>query len=100
MSTTVCHRDNDGKLTNCITFGRGGPVFHPSGRQQEIGIYPELFTDASVVNTIHLAAESIADDGVRAALQNGIRAAYDALQKRAGEKMSVKLDDHAAGQSA
>ncbi|MFY9978896.1 MAG: hypothetical protein WAK22_11755, partial [Candidatus Sulfotelmatobacter sp.] len=42
------------------------------------------------VASMELATRAVSDDGVRSALQSGIDAAVNALQKRAGNNVIVK----------
>lgn len=53
--------------------------------------YPQLVQDAFVLSSLQAAAATkVADPGVRSALQNGISDAIRALQKRAGEHVSIE----------
>jgi hypothetical protein len=55
--------------------------------------YPELFQDATLVS-LQSAAEKVSDIGVRNALQRGIDAATEALQKRGGEHVTINPEGH------
>jgi hypothetical protein len=108
MRIRICHRDNDGKQVNCVNVGTaGGPVWSaqnrpdpPSRIAQVPGVYPELYTDASTVNTISHFTQTIADKGVRDSIQSGIDSAVKALQKRAGENVTIAVEEEAVGKSA
>jgi hypothetical protein len=54
--------------------------------------YPALFRDASLVASLQMVADEISDDGVREGLRSGISAALQALQKRAGEHVTIRQD--------
>ncbi|MGA6984755.1 MAG: hypothetical protein WBZ01_01765 [Terriglobales bacterium] len=54
--------------------------------------YPELIVDASIVASLQETAKSVSDSGVRQALSGGIHAAVQALQKRAGNEVTIKED--------
>ena len=53
--------------------------------------YQWLVADASLIASMHEAAKNIGDEGVRSALQSGIQSAVQAMQKRAGEGVSINL---------
>jgi hypothetical protein len=60
--------------------------------------YPAFIYDASVVALSHAAAAKVADERVRGALQDGIKAAVEALKKRGGEHISrISLEGTAGG---
>jgi hypothetical protein len=46
--------------------------------------FPQAIREATILASVQAAADSVSDAGVRGALQNGINAALEALQKRAG----------------
>ncbi len=52
--------------------------------------YPQLFQDGMLVASLQSAAEQVSDSGVREALAQGVAAATQALQKRAGEHVTVE----------
>jgi hypothetical protein len=98
----ICWKYPDGKNGFCLNlpaYGESGAIPIPDRRRiaqekQEVGIYPELLSDASVVNAVHSAVKGISDKGVREALQNGIHSALQALQKRGGgDQISITLED-------
>lgn len=51
--------------------------------------FPELFRDATIVASLKSLVGHVSDAGVKAALENGVRAAVGALQKRGGEHITV-----------
>ncbi len=53
------------------------------------GPYRDLLQDAILVNSIQGAVKNISDIAVRNALQHGVGAAIGALQKRAGEGVTI-----------
>jgi hypothetical protein len=59
--------------------------------------YPRLMMDATLVASVEAAANKVEDAGVRAALHGGIKVAVQALQKRAGSHVSIKLEGTAGG---
>jgi|GEM_PF-5575436 hypothetical protein len=84
-----------GKIGRCvITHPQPPPVHPPKPKSiEEPGIYPEIFVDASIVDTVHHATKGISDSGTRAALQKGIEDAVAAMKKRGGEDIfSITLD--------
>jgi len=54
------------------------------------GDYSELIVDASIVASIQEVAKNASDAGISNALQGGIEAAIQALQKRAGKSVTIK----------
>ena len=72
----------------------------PSQNEQTRGVYPELVTDATVVNAIYYATKGVADKGVRDALQSGFHSAIQALQKRVGDVASITLEEEAIDKAA
>ena len=59
------------------------------------GHYGRLFADASIVDAIHEATTGISDGETRAALQSGVTAAVNAMEKRGGSgKVKVSLGEH------
>jgi hypothetical protein len=98
----ICWKFADGKNGFCLNlpgYGGLGSTQIPTRQSknmadnQEPGIYPDLLTDASVINAVNSALASISDSEVRDALQNGIHAAVKALQKRAGKDVSITLEE-------
>jgi hypothetical protein len=69
-------------------FSTGDP--QPHNISLSPGDYPQLLLDASTVASLEQATKGVSDDGVRTALQSGIDAAVKALQKRAGNNVTVK----------
>jgi hypothetical protein len=61
-------------------------------KAQEIGFYPELYLDASIINAFHEAAKHVVDNGTRDVLQQAVKAAVEALQRRVGDRFSIRLD--------
>lgn len=53
--------------------------------------YQWLVADASLVASVSQAIKSIGDEGVRSALQSGINNAVQAMQKRAGEGVTINM---------
>jgi hypothetical protein len=53
--------------------------------------YQWLVADASLVASVSEAVKNIGDEGVRSALQSGINSAVQAMQKRAGEGVTINL---------
>lgn len=53
--------------------------------------YQWLLADVSLVASVSEAAKQIGDEGVRSALQSGINNAVEAMQKRAGEGVTINL---------
>ena len=51
--------------------------------------YPPLLQDAVVLSSLQAGALKVSDEGVRSALQRGVVAATQALQKRAGEHVTI-----------
>jgi len=64
------------------------------------GNYPQLIFDATLVASMQEATKEVSDAGVRSALQSGISAAIQALQKRGGSHVSIKDDGAAVGPPA
>jgi hypothetical protein len=100
----ICWRFDDGKETNCFTFGN--PPFPLRPKPLEVasnpmpGFYPELLNDAMLLNTIHQAATGVSDEGVRKALETGIHSAVEAMQRRGGKHLaSISLEDGAPAQN-
>jgi hypothetical protein len=54
--------------------------------------FPQLFRDATVIASLQAAAANAADEGVRAALLAGTKAATEALQRRAGSHVTIKSE--------
>jgi hypothetical protein len=73
----------------------GPPVLEPSNVELEAGDgghYVNLFADASVVQSLHLATRYISDSGTRAELEKGIASAVKAMEKRgAAQKVEITL---------
>jgi|SRR5208282_5585254 hypothetical protein len=101
----ICWKYNNGKNGFCLNLpGYGGPGAIPvphhrpaAEDRQEEGVYPELLSDASIVDAMHSAVKSVSDKGVREALENGIQSALQALQKRGGKDLfSITLEDEAS----
>ena len=76
------------------------PVFGPiekeprRGDPEIDGEYADLFADAAVVQSLHLAIRHISDSGTRAELESGIASAVKAMEKRgAAQKVEIKLGD-------
>jgi hypothetical protein len=59
--------------------------------------YPQLIQDAVLVASLQAAAEKAADANVRGALQRGVGAAVQALQKRGGEHVTVGAEGEGGG---
>jgi hypothetical protein len=94
----ICFVGLPGKIGRCVTVppgsGPGKPVPPPKGRLADEG-YSNLFVDTSIVDSIHEATKGISDDGARGALENGVRVAVDAIQRRAGgdKEVIITLSD-------
>jgi hypothetical protein len=91
----ICFVGLPGKIGRCIITGPQPPPVHPQKTSgiEEPGIYPEIFVDASIIDTVHHATKNISDRGTRAALQKGIEDAVAAMKKRGGEDIfSITLD--------
>jgi hypothetical protein len=64
----------------------------PAKVEEQTGHYAKLFSDASIVQGIHLAAQNISDSGTRTALETGIASAVKAMEKRGGAgKVKITL---------
>lgn len=61
--------------------------------------YQWLVADASLVASVNEAIKSIEDGGVRSALQSGINNAVQAMQKRAGEGVTINLGQAGAAEA-
>jgi capsule polysaccharide modification protein KpsS len=70
------------------------PIHFPDVGPHPIN-YPRFIQDAILVASLQRAAEKVSDDRVRGALQDGIYAAVEAIQSRAGEH--VQIEDGTAG---
>jgi hypothetical protein len=57
--------------------------------------YPPIFFDASMVATIGEITNKITDTNVREAVQAGLREGVKAMQKRAGDSVSIRMEDAA-----
>ncbi len=101
----ICLKQPDGRDSACLSVGGSAPfplgwISATTHREelsesvQSSGLYSELLTDASIVDSIHKAAASITDKGARDVLQGAARSAVQALQTRLGiGVLSVRLDD-------
>jgi hypothetical protein len=77
------------------------PVFGPPVKEPNKGVpeadgehYADLFADAAIVQSLHLATRQISDSGTRAELERGIASAVKAMEKRgAGQKVQIKLGE-------
>jgi len=58
--------------------------------------YPAFILDATVIASIHEAAQHVSDERVRVALQGGVEAAMSALKERAGDHAEVHLEERSA----
>jgi hypothetical protein len=81
----------------CYWVPRIGPIYSTGARPQEPTTsssagYSGLIQDASIVASFQEALNGIADAGVCEALRGGIQGAVQALQKRAGEHITIRLD--------
>ena len=56
--------------------------------------YPPFLEDAVIVASLQYAAQQVADDGVRAALNEGFLAAVQAMQERAGPDVKIVVTPH------
>ena len=54
--------------------------------------YGELIYDATILASVHAAANQLADHGVREALNTGIANAVAAAQKKAGAGVTLSLE--------
>lgn len=70
-----------------VIYSATGPKRHDAKAPAH---YPELLTDATTVASIQEAAKHVFDDGLRDALHGGVKAAIQALQKRAGNGVTIK----------
>jgi hypothetical protein len=52
--------------------------------------YPQLFADGILVASMRNMAEKVADAGARQALQQGVAAAQEAMQKHAGSDVTIR----------
>ena len=59
--------------------------------------YPQFISDASLLASLEAAANKLADASVRDAVNTGIIAAVEALQKRGGARVSLETAGGAAG---
>jgi len=59
--------------------------------------FPQFLADASLLASLEDATHKISDGGVRDAVRRGIVAAVDALEKRAGVRVSLESAGGAAG---
>ena len=87
----------------CWDFPSGSPVIPreltadapATSKADRNGHYSRLFADASIVGAIHEATNGISDGETRAALQSGVTAAVNAMEKRGGSgKVKVSLGEH------
>ncbi len=79
-------------------FSAGGP--RPNQELAKPKDYPELILDATTLASIEEAAKGVADSGVRAALQGGLDTAVKAMQRRAGDFVTIKLGSPLEGAAA
>jgi hypothetical protein len=92
----LCIEGLPGKIGRCITIGGPPKTIPPppahhvkqQDESREPGLYPEIITDLSIVDSIHSAAEGVTDEGTREALLSGIESAVKALQKRGGKDIA------------
>ena len=94
----LCWIGNGGKRSNCVTLPGGGPPYpnqigHPGIDESELGVYPNLISDAMSLNAIHEIAKGISDEKTRKALHSGIESAVHAIQERIGKDMTISLED-------
>ena len=54
--------------------------------------YPQLLQDGILISSFQGAAKTISDSAVRGAVENGLGAALKAMQKRAGEGISIEAE--------
>jgi hypothetical protein len=71
-----------------VIFSVTGPKHHHDAKAP--AHYPELLVDATTVASIQDAANHVSDSGLRDALHGGVKAAIQAIQKRAGSSVTVK----------
>lgn len=99
----ICWKYNNGKNGFCLILpGYAGLGVLSNRRpstesQQEVGVYPELLGDASVIDAMHSALKNVSDNSVREALESGIQSAVQALHKRAGKDVfSISFEEEAS----
>jgi hypothetical protein len=54
--------------------------------------YAQLLQDGILISSFQEAAKNISDNAVRGAVENGLGAALKAMQKRAGEHISIEAE--------
>jgi hypothetical protein len=59
--------------------------------------YPQLFADAMLVGSMRRMVEKVADAGARQALEHGMTAAQEAMQKHAGSDVTIRAAATAGG---
>ncbi len=72
------------------------PPIHWEPFVEEIGAtgYTGLLSDANLVNTIHKMMKGISDGATRAALESGVAAAVEAMEKRgSAQKIKITIAD-------
>jgi hypothetical protein len=77
------------------------PIIGPPTKEPRKGVpeldgehYANLFADAAIVQSLHLATRNISDSGTRAELERGIASAVKAMEKRgAAQKVAIKLGE-------
>ena len=52
--------------------------------------YSGLIEDASIIASVNEVAKNVSDAGARDAMHSGVKAAIQALQKRAGKSVTIK----------
>ena len=98
----ICWKNPNGKDGFCLTlpggFGGVPPIHRPKSavEARDAEAYPELLTDAMMIDFMHCAVKNVADKNVREALEGGIESSIQRLQERGKVVFSVTLQEDVA----